>query len=50
MDAGNPISSFDGEADALAGLALAQAFGEHCYIGRGNERPDRRLYIIEYWK
>jgi len=46
----DPMTSFDGEADALAGLALAQAFSEHCYIGRGNERPERRLYIIDYWK
>jgi hypothetical protein len=50
MEGDRPMTSFDGEADARAGLALAQAFGERCFIGRDNERSERRLYITEYWK
>jgi hypothetical protein len=50
MEGDRPMVSYATEADALAGLALAEAFRERCFIGRDNERPERRLYIVEYWK
>lgn len=41
---------FDTQEDAAVGLELAQAFTEHCYIGRGNTRPNSSRYIAEYWR
>jgi hypothetical protein len=41
---------FDTQEDAAVGLELAQAFTEHCYIGRGNTRPDPSRYVAEYWR
>lgn len=48
--AGAPMASFDGEADAQAGLALADAYGEQCFIGRDNSRTERIRYIREFWR
>ncbi len=38
------------QADAQDALALARRYTAHCFIGRGNTRPNRRDYIVEYWK
>lgn len=40
----------DNETDANAALALAKKYKQHCFIGRGNKRPDRVSYIVDYWK
>jgi hypothetical protein len=40
----------DDEQDAWATLALAKKHTYHCFIGRGNDRPDPAAYIVEYWK
>ncbi|HYH83754.1 MAG TPA: hypothetical protein VEX86_28440, partial [Longimicrobium sp.] len=51
MEAGNSwMKLFDGQADANRGLMTAKAFSNHCFIGRGNSRPDRLAYIVEYWR
>ena len=39
----------DNETDARNALALAQRHTAHCFIGRGNTRPNRKDYIVEYW-
>jgi len=44
------LATYDGESDALAGMTLAEAYDELCFIGRGNSRPDHSRYIHEYWK
>lgn len=42
---------FDNRADANRGLMVAKAAtGRPCFIGRGNSRPDRSEYIVEYWR
>ena len=41
---------FASRADAQKGLAVARRHTRQCFIGRGNERPDRRRYIFEYWE
>jgi hypothetical protein len=51
MEAGSAwMQLFDNEADANRGLMTAQAFSRQCFIGRGNSRPDRSQYIVEYWR
>jgi hypothetical protein len=40
----------DNEEDAKKALALARRHTQHCFIGRGNRRPNRKDYIVEYWK
>jgi hypothetical protein len=41
---------FDNREDAEAGLAVAKAHTQLCYIGKSNTRPDRVNYVMEYWK
>jgi hypothetical protein len=41
---------FDNREDADAGLAVAKAHTQLCYIGKSNTRPNRMDYIMEYWK
>jgi hypothetical protein len=41
---------FSDREDAEAGLAVAKQHTQLCYIGKGNTRPDRLKYIMEYWK
>ena len=39
----------DDHDDATEALAVARRHTHHCFIGRGNNRPERRRYITEYW-
>ena len=48
-DGSHYLLAYKREVDAQAGLALAKAYKEHCFIGRNNTRPDREAYIIDYW-
>jgi hypothetical protein len=48
-DPANPILTLDNENDARRGLSLARAFKKHCYLGRTSRRPNKNLYLIEYW-
>lgn len=41
---------FDSRDDAEAGLTVAKAHTQLCYIGKSNTRPNRQEYIMEYWK
>jgi LysM repeat protein len=40
----------DNEVDAKSALILAQNHTRQCFIGRGNTRPDRKNYIVQYWE
>jgi len=40
---------FDNVEDAVQGWILALRHTGHCFIGRGNSRPNRGDYIVEYW-
>jgi hypothetical protein len=40
----------DNEQDARAALAMAKQHTSQCFIGRDNHRPDRKSYIVQYWK
>lgn len=49
-DGSSRMKILDNESDARAMLALAQRNSQHCFIGRGNARPDRMNYVFEYWQ
>lgn len=49
-DGNSRMLGLDNEADAKAALALAKKYTQHCFIGRGNKRPNRKDYIVHYWK
>jgi hypothetical protein len=36
--------------DAQEGLRVAKLASKQCFIGRDNGRPNRKAYIVEYWK
>ena len=44
------LIGFANREDAEAGLEVARGFTQVCYIGKDNTRPNRRDYMMEYWK
>jgi hypothetical protein len=36
--------------DALAILRVVERYSRMCFIGRGNNRPNRKRYIMTYWE
>ena len=49
-DGSSNLLTLDNESDARQALALARRYKSHCFLGRGNTRPNRSDYIIEYWE
>lgn len=49
-DGSTNLLTLDNESDARQALALARRYKSHCFLGRGNTRPNRSDYIIEYWE
>ena len=49
-DAKTSILTLDTKQDAQRALALARRYHSHCFLGRGNGRPNRSEYVIEYWE
>lgn len=39
-----------GEQIGDQGLALAQRYKRHCFIGRDNGREDENAYVFDYWR
>jgi hypothetical protein len=48
-DGASRMVILDNEADAQKALRLARQHTRQCFIGRGNQRPHRRQYIVTYW-
>ena len=48
-DGATNLLTLDNETDARRALALARRYKSHCFLGRGNSRPNRSDYVIEYW-
>jgi hypothetical protein len=48
-DGRSRMKMLDTRADAARALALARKHTAHCFIGRDNNRPNRRDFIMEYW-
>lgn len=36
--------------DALSVLRIVERYSKMCFIGRGNNRPNRKSYIMTYWE
>jgi len=49
-DGASRMNTLDNEQDADNALILARRFSRQCFIGRNNNRPDRKAYIVEYWR
>ncbi len=49
-DGSHSMLLFDTKSDADNGLKVARNWKHLCFIGRGNDNPDRYRYIITYWK
>jgi hypothetical protein len=49
-DGSSRMLMLDNQADARKALALAKRHTHQCFIGRNNQRPNRKDYIVEYWK
>lgn len=49
-DGSHIMALFDTEADASDAVKVARNHTQSCFIGRGNDRPDRDRYIVRYWK
>jgi len=43
------ILSFKRLVDAQEGLKVVKSYKQHCWIGRGNSRPNPDSYIMDYW-
>jgi len=44
------IAGGPGENTGDKGLALAQRYTKHCYIGRTNNREDHNDFVFDYWR
>lgn len=44
------VSGQQGDDTGTKALALAQRYNRHCFIGRGNLRPDHFSYVFDYWR
>jgi hypothetical protein len=43
------LLSFKRLIDAQEGLKVVKSYKQHCWIGRGNSRPNPESYILHYW-
>jgi hypothetical protein len=41
---------FDTKAHADDAVKVARKYTRSCYVGRGNTRPERSRYIVQYWE
>jgi hypothetical protein len=39
-----------GDNTGEKGLALAQRYSKHCFLGRNNTREEKNSYIFDYWR
>ena len=49
-DGSSRMEIFTSQAAAVRGLRVAQAHRFQCFIGRDNKRPNRKEYIMEYYR
>jgi hypothetical protein len=49
-DGNHAIKIFANRADAEDGVKVARNWTRICYIGRGNDHPDRHRYIVTYFQ
>jgi hypothetical protein len=44
------LMNFKRLVDAQEGLKVAKSYQQHCFIGRGNSRPNPESYTLHYWR
>jgi hypothetical protein len=49
-DGGSRMVMLDNRADAEQALGVASGSTRQCFIGRNNSRPNRKDYIVSYWR
>ena len=49
-DGNSRMVMLDNRADAEQALGVASGSSRHCFIGRNNNRPNRKDYITQYWR
>lgn len=49
-DGSSRMLMLDNRLDAERALAVARQHNAHCFIGRDNNRPNRKDYIMEWWR
>jgi hypothetical protein len=49
-DGSSRIQMLDNRGDAEQALGVASGSTRQCFIGRNNTRPNRKDYIVEYWR
>ena len=49
-DGSSRMVTLANRADAEQALGVASASSRQCFIGRNNNRPNRRDYIVQYWR
>jgi hypothetical protein len=49
-DGASRMAMYATREDAEEGLRVARQNRQQCFIGRNNTRPNRKDYIVEYWK
>jgi hypothetical protein len=49
-DGSSRMAIYATREDAEEGLRVAKLYTRQCFIGRDNTRPNRKDYIVEYWK
>jgi hypothetical protein len=49
-DGSSRMATLDNRADAEQALGVAGGSSRQCFIGRGNSRPNRKDYIVQYWR
>lgn len=49
-DGSSRMVTLDNRADAEQALSVAGGSSRQCFIGRNNTRPNRRDYIVVYWR
>jgi hypothetical protein len=51
-DGNRVVMVLHGQSDTVGkqGLALAQRYGRHCFLGQANTREDKNQYIFDYWR
>ena len=49
-DGSSRMVMLDNRADAEQALGVASGSTRQCFIGRNNSRPNRKDYIVSYWR
>jgi hypothetical protein len=49
-DGSSRMVTLDNRADAEQAMGVASGSSRQCFIGRNNSRPNRKEYIVQYWR